>query len=133
MRRNFVAWMPFAGMVLHQQSQRPVEIEGADNAAPRGDGWTARLSGNKRGLAALSFAESKVVPIPLETIVVPLMVGHPRRALRIALVVWMGCLVGAALFYGVGLLLADPVVHPVLNAVDLDDDFQKISDDLSGE
>ncbi|HEY9040527.1 MAG TPA: hypothetical protein VIN05_16485 [Roseovarius sp.] len=106
---------------------------GVKNAAHNGDGWTARLSRNKRGLAALSFAESTIVPVPLETIVVPLMVGHPRRALRIALAIWLGCLIGATLFYGVGLLLADPVVYPVLSAVGLEDNFQKIADDLSGE
>ncbi|WP_238987462.1 YqaA family protein [Roseovarius dicentrarchi] len=96
------------------------------------DGWTARLSRSTGGLAALSFAESTVVPIPLETIVVPLMVGHPRRALKIALAIWVGCIVGATLFYGVGLLLADPIVHPALGALGLEDNFQKISNDLSG-
>ncbi|MCQ0090978.1 YqaA family protein [Roseovarius sp. M141] len=90
------------------------------------------MSRSNVGLATLSFAESTVVPIPLETIVVPLMIGHPRRALRIALAIWLGCLVGATLFYSVGLLLADPVVHPVLRAVGLEDEFRKISDDLSG-
>jgi len=95
-------------------------------------GWTDRLSRSKWGLALLSFAESTVMPIPLEAIVVPLMVGHPRRALRIALVIWLGCLVGASLFYAVGYLLADPVVHPVLQMLGLGGQFDEMSEKLSG-
>ena len=73
-----------------------------------------RLARHRAGLAAASFAESTVVPLPLETVVLPLMVGHPRRALTIALAIWLGCLAGAALFYGLGFWLADPVVRPAL-------------------
>lgn len=40
--------------------------------------WTGRLARHRSGLAALSFAESTVIPIPLQTIVAPLMVGHPK-------------------------------------------------------
>ncbi len=132
-RGNFVAGRAFALMIDHQSISKPANPDSADRSVPTGEEWTSRLSRNKRGLAALSFAESTVVPIPLETIVVPLMVGHPRRALRIALAIWLGCIVGATLFYGVSFLLADPVVHPVLNAIGLEDDFRKISQDLSGE
>lgn len=136
MRGNLAFAQAFAGMSDQQSS---VHMSGNDqNDQSEGDthtsdGWTTRLSHSAFGLAGLSFAESTVVPIPLETVVVPLMVGHPRRALKIALAIWLGCLVGATLFYGVGFLLADPVVHPVLSAVGLEDDFQKIADDLSGE
>jgi membrane protein YqaA with SNARE-associated domain len=102
----------------------------------RGSGgacWTDRLSRSKAGLALLSFAESTILPIPLEAIVVPLMVGHPRRALRIALIIWLGCLVGASLFYAVGYLLADPVVHPVMGLLGLEDSFDDMAQKLSGE
>ncbi|APX13623.1 hypothetical protein BWR18_01625 [Tateyamaria omphalii] len=89
-----------------------------------------RLAQHRTGLAAASFAESTVAPIPLETVVVPLMVGHPRRALTIALAIWLGCLAGAALFYGIGLWLADPVVRPALAALGLEQDFAEMTDRL---
>lgn len=94
-------------------------------------GWTDRLSNSRIGLAILSLAESTALPIPLEAIVVPLMVGHPKRALRIALVIWLGCLVGASLFYLVGYLLADPVVIPVLQYLGLEQSYNDMAERLS--
>lgn len=81
--------------------------------------WTDRLSQSRIGLYFLSFAESTVMPIPLETLVAPLMIGHPRRSVVIAIVIWLGSLTGAALFYGIGYWLADPVVYPVLEWLNL--------------
>lgn len=103
-----------------------------DNARPD-DGWTARLARSRLGLGALSFAESTVVPVPLEAVVVPLMIGHPRRSIWIALIIWLGCLAGATLFYFVGLALVDPVVYPALEALGLDDEFAKMEERLSGD
>lgn len=97
------------------------------------DGWTARLARHRTGLAALSFAESTAVPIPLETVVLPLMLGHPARALRIALYIWIGCLAGAALFYCVGGWLADLVVLPGLETLGLRTEFDKITGQLQAE
>lgn len=95
--------------------------------------WTERLARHRTGLAALSFAESTVVPIPLETVVAPLMAGHHRHSTSIAVSIWIGCLVGASLFYGVGLWLFDPVVRPVLDALGLMGDFNDMAADLEGE
>jgi membrane protein YqaA with SNARE-associated domain len=94
--------------------------------------WTERLARHRTGLAALSFAESTVVPIPLETVVAPLMVGHHRHAMTIALSIWLGCLAGAALFYGVGLWLFEPAVQPVLEWLGLMKDFNDLSARLEG-
>lgn len=95
--------------------------------------WLDRLARHRSGLAALSFAESTVLPIPLETVAVPLMVGAPKRALTIALAIWLGCLVGASLFYFVGLFLFDPVVEPVLGRLELADDFAQMTKKLNEE
>ena len=97
------------------------------------DTWTARLARHRSGLALLSFAESTVVPVPLETIVAPLMVGHHRRAIQIALAIWLGCLVGAAVFYLVGLWLFDPVVRPVLETLGLMRGLEDMTRDLGNE
>ncbi|NND41015.1 MAG: DedA family protein [Silicimonas sp.] len=112
--------------------------ETADKNVARNPGtdapdWMERLANHRAGLAALSFGESTVVPIPLEALVVPLMVGHPKRALVIAVWIWLGCLVGASLFYFVGLWLADPVVLPAIEWLGLNDDFEEMQDRLSGD
>lgn len=95
--------------------------------------WSARLAQSRAGLGLLSFGESTIVPIPLEAVIAPLMVGHHAQALRIALVVWLGSLAGAALFYGLGLWLMDPVVRPVLEWLDLAADFDALARDLRAE
>lgn len=95
--------------------------------------WTARLARHRTGLAALSFAESTVVPIPLETIVVPLMVGQHRHSMTIAFSIWVGCLLGASLFYFVGLWLAEPLVQPAVELLGLTDDFRDMERKLQDE
>lgn len=57
------------------------------------------------GLA--SFLESTIVPIPLETLLVPLMQARRDQLWLIALVTTLGCLLGALLFYAVGFFLFD--------------------------
>lgn len=97
------------------------------------DDWMTRLSRHRTGLAALSFGESTVVPVPLEALVVPLMVGHPKRALTIATAIWIGCLVGASLFFFLALWLADPVVMPALDSLGLNDEFDRMRERLDAE
>lgn len=99
----------------------------------KSDGWATRLARHRTGLAALSFGESTIVPVPLEALVVPLMVGHPRRSLTIAVSIWLGCLVGAGLFYFVGLWLAEPVVRPALQSLGLTEQLNGMIDRLDRE
>lgn len=101
--------------------------------APSGESRLDRLARHRTGLAALSFAESTVVPIPLETVVAPLMVGHPKRALGIALAIWLGCLAGALVFFLIGIWLVDPVVRPVLQWLGLAQTFEDMTARLGRE
>ncbi|MGF1551734.1 MAG: YqaA family protein [Paracoccaceae bacterium] len=79
----------------------------------------------KRRLALASFLESTIVPIPLETLVVPLMVANPERAWRIAHAIFAGCLVGALMFYVLGNLLYEPVIEPAIETLGLTETFQE--------
>ena len=72
-----------------------------------------------RALTTASFLESTVLPIPLELLVAPLMAGRKARAFLIAAWMLLGCVVGAMLFYGLGLMLFEPVVKPALDALGL--------------
>lgn len=95
-----------------------------------------RLVNDRSGRATLAFAsflESTVVPIPLETVAAPLMAAHPGRAWAVALWIWLGCLVGAALFYALGLALFEPVAAPVIEALGLGEAFEAARDRLDRE
>jgi membrane protein YqaA with SNARE-associated domain len=118
---------------MRRARTRPRRLDPDRSAmANRRKDWTERLARHRTGLAALSFAESTVLPIPLETIVAPLMVGHHRHSTTIALSIWLGCMAGATLFYLLGSWLFDPVVRPLLEALGLFEDFQDITSDLEG-
>lgn len=59
------------------------------------------------GIGIASFLESTIVPIPLETILLPLMQAKRKQLWLIALVTTAGCVCGAVLGYFVGFYLFD--------------------------
>ena len=56
-------------------------------------------------LAALSFLETIILPVPIELVLIPLMAVNRQRLWRIATVTTAGCLAAALLGYGVGMVL----------------------------
>ena len=91
--------------------------------------WTRRLVSGEAGLRSLalaSFLESTVAPVPLETLVAPLMAARPERAWRIAGAILAGCLVGALMFYLLALWLFEPLVAPALQALGLADALAEV-------
>jgi len=70
--------------------------------------WLERLNGSKHMLwllAALSFLETIILPVPIELVLIPLMAVNRQRIWRIATVTTAGCLAAALLGYGVGMVL----------------------------
>lgn len=55
------------------------------------------------GIGAASFAESTVVPIPIETLLIPVSQLRRDKIWHIATVATLGCMVGALLGYAIGL------------------------------
>ncbi len=55
------------------------------------------------GIGAASFAESTVVPIPIETVLIPVSQLRRDKIWHIATVATLGCIVGALLGYAIGL------------------------------
>lgn len=92
--------------------------------------WSRRLANSKLGVAVLSMGESTVVPVPLETVIVPLMIGYPARAWAIGFAALVGCLVGATIFYFAGAALFEPVVAPALMALGLAEEFRDAVSEL---
>ncbi|RKR03300.1 membrane protein YqaA with SNARE-associated domain [Kushneria sinocarnis] len=54
------------------------------------------------GLFLASIMETLLIPVPIETILVPWMVARPRRIWRLALVALLGNLAAACIGYGLG-------------------------------
>ena len=81
-------------------------------------------------LAFLSFLESTVVPVPIETAAGPVMAAYPARAYRVATYILGGCLIGAAMFYLIAFFLIEPLVEPALAWLGLEKDFREATERL---
>lgn len=78
----------------------------------RAQQWFQRINGSRHVpwfLAVASFLETLVVPIPIELVLIPLMAVNRDHIWRLAAVTTFGCLVGALVGYGVGLVLYQSV------------------------
>lgn len=67
------------------------------------------------GVGLASFLESLIVPIPLETILIPLMQARRDKLWLISGVALLGCLLGATLGYGVGFFIFDLIGQHLIN------------------
>lgn len=88
---------------------------------------------DRRSLMLGSFLESTVVPVPLELIVAPLMVRRDANAFVIAFWILVGCTLGALMFYGLGALLYDPVVQPILASLGEAEAAEKVKTQIGDE
>ncbi|MBE0533849.1 MAG: DedA family protein [Rhodospirillales bacterium] len=78
--------------------------------------WTLRLSGHPRAvwaLAAVSFIESSVFPIPPDVLLIPMVLAARRRAWWIAFVCTVASVVGGALGYAIGYGAFEAVGRPL--------------------
>jgi membrane protein YqaA with SNARE-associated domain len=74
--------------------------------------WVIELSKGPKALptlAAVSFAESSVFPIPPDLILVPMALANPQKARLYALVCTIASVLGGLLGYAIGALLYDTV------------------------
>lgn len=79
--------------------------------------WTMSLADHPRALwalAAVSFAESSIFPIPPDILMIPMILANPRRAWLIAGVCTVASVLGALLGYVIGAVLFDSIGQPVL-------------------
>lgn len=93
--------------------------------------WTMSLADHPRALwalAAVSFAESSVFPIPPDILMIPMILANPRRAWLIAGVCTVASVLGALLGYYIGAVLFDSVGQPVLAFYGKDVYFAEFAD-----
>ena len=76
-------------------------------------------------LFAASFAETLVVPIPIELILIPFMAANRARVWVIAGVVTLGCLLASLVGYAVGLLLFETLGLRVIDAMGWTEGMQR--------
>ena len=74
--------------------------------------WTLRLANHRhaiRSMAAVSFAESSVFPIPPDVMLVPMILARREQAYLIATVCTAASVAGGVLGYAIGYFLYDSV------------------------
>lgn len=75
-------------------------------------------------LAAISFIESSVFPIPPDIMLIPLVLAAPSRWWRLALICTASSVAGGFLGYAIGYYFMDSVGMPILTAFHLTGKFQ---------
>ncbi|MEM1385009.1 MAG: YqaA family protein [Pseudomonadota bacterium] len=80
--------------------------------------WVISLAGHPYALwalAAISFVESSVFPIPPDVLLIPMVLAAPHRAWLIAGVCTIASVLGGLAGYGIGYYLFESVGAPVLD------------------
>ncbi|MDP3899297.1 MAG: YqaA family protein [Mesorhizobium sp.] len=93
--------------------------------------WTMSLAATRhaeRALAAVSFVESSVFPIPPDVLLIPMVLANRRRWVRYALICTIASILGALLGYAIGHFLLETVGRPILAFYNAEDSFQKVTD-----
>lgn len=67
------------------------------------------------GVGVASFLESVIVPIPLETILIPLMQARRDKILLISTIALIGCLLGAGVGYAVGYFVFEAIGQQLIS------------------
>jgi Predicted membrane protein len=75
-------------------------------------------------LAAISFIESSVFPIPPDIMLIPLVLAAPTQWFRLALICTLSSVAGGYLGYAIGYYFMDTVGAAILAAFRLEEKFQ---------
>jgi len=82
--------------------------------------WTIRMADHPQALwvlAAVSFIESSVFPIPPDVLMIPMILARPSRAWLIATVALVSSVLGGLLGYAIGALAYEQLGQPILEAL----------------
>lgn len=90
--------------------------------------WTLSLAQHRRAphwLAAVSFIESSVFPIPPDVMLLPMCLARPQKALFYAFVCTLASVAGALLGYAIGAVFYDVIGQPVIAFYGYEDKFEE--------
>ena len=82
--------------------------------------WTMSLAAHRHALwvlAAVSFVESSVFPIPPDVLMIPMILATPHRAFLIAGVCTAASVLGGLAGYGIGFFFYEQIGAPVLESL----------------
>ncbi|MEM0912675.1 MAG: VTT domain-containing protein [Pseudomonadota bacterium] len=83
------------------------------------------------GIGLASFLESIIVPIPLETLLIPLMHARREHIWAIAAVTTLGCLLGAAIGYAVGYYFFEIIKNGLFTHITTETQFNEFRDQIN--
>lgn len=92
--------------------------------------WVMSLAATRhaeRALAAISFIESSVFPIPPDVLLIPMVIADRAKWFRIALICTGASVLGAFLGYAIGALFFDLVGRPILELYGKADAFAELT------
>lgn len=93
--------------------------------------WVLALAGHKHALpalAAVSFLESSVFPIPPDVLLIPMVLAAPSRAFLIAGVCLASSVAGGILGYLIGLVMFEQAGEPLLKFLGYGDQFAEFAE-----
>jgi membrane protein YqaA with SNARE-associated domain len=93
--------------------------------------WTMALSAHPKALwvmAAVSFIESSVFPIPPDVMLIPMVLAAPSKAWRIALVCTVSSVLGGLLGYVIGYFAFEALGRPLLDFYGYTGEFAQFRD-----
>ena len=79
--------------------------------------WTMDLAGHRHAesaLAAVSFIESSIFPVPPDVMLIPMVLARRERAWRIAFVCTIASVLGGVAGYAIGFFAFETIDRPVL-------------------
>lgn len=88
-----------------------------DRVLRRSFEWIMGLAGRRDALwalAAISFVESSVFPIPPDLLLIPMVLATPRRAFLLATVCTVASVAGGYLGYAIGYFAFEAIGQPIL-------------------
>ncbi|MFP4274907.1 MAG: YqaA family protein [Paracoccaceae bacterium] len=97
--------------------------------------WTLRMAEHPNALwvlAAVSFAESSVFPIPPDVLMIPMILARPSRAWIIAGVALLASVLGGLAGYAIGALAYDTLGRPILEALGKQDAMAAFNETFNG-
>lgn len=77
----------------------------------------------ERYLAAMSFAESVIFPVPPDVMLAPMALAQPSKAWRFASFTTIASVIGGIFGYLLGFWLFEPVVEPLISQMGWQDKF----------
>lgn len=85
------------------------------------------------GIGVASFLEAIIIPIPLETILIPLMHARRKQIFIISTIALLGCILAAAVGYMIGYFVFDAIGTQLVSLVSTPEQFERVSQKMQDE